>query len=53
VRVADATIEERAALDGPGRKYTLPAVQGERIFAASCDAEVGPGHLEAWGPSSR
>jgi hypothetical protein len=48
VRVADGVIEERATLDGPGRKYTLPAVRGDTMYVVSCDAEVGPSHLEAW-----
>lgn len=48
VRVADGAIAERAALDGPGRKYTLPVVRGDTLFVASCDAEDGAGHLEAW-----
>ncbi len=52
VRVADGEIVDRAALDGPGRKYTLPAVGGEQLFVASCDAEVGPSHLEAWQPAT-
>ncbi|HEU5057061.1 MAG TPA: hypothetical protein VFU21_11075 [Kofleriaceae bacterium] len=50
VRVADGSIAERAALDGPGRKYTLPAVRGDTIYVASCDAEDGASHLEAWRP---
>lgn len=50
VRVADGAIAERAALDGPGRKYTLPAVRGETLFVSSCDAEEGASHLEAWRP---
>jgi len=50
VRVADGAIAERAHLDGPGRKYTLPAVQGEDLYVASCDAENGASHLEAWHP---
>jgi hypothetical protein len=50
VRVADGAIAERAPLDGPGRKYTLPAVRGDTIVVASCDAEDGAGHLEAWRP---
>jgi len=52
VKVADGTIVERAALDGPGRKYSLPAVRGETLYVFSCDAEVGPGHLEAWAPAA-
>lgn len=50
VRVADGAIAERAALDGPGRKYTLPAVRGDSLYVASCDAEDGVSHLEAWRP---
>lgn len=50
VRVADGAIAERAALDGPGRKYSLPAVRGDALYVASCDAENGAGHLEAWRP---
>jgi hypothetical protein len=52
VRVADGTIEERAALDGPGRKYTLPVAANDTLFTVSCDAEVGPSHLEAWKATS-
>jgi hypothetical protein len=48
VRVADGAIAERAALDGPGRKYTLPVVRGDTLYVASCDAEDDAGHLEAW-----
>jgi hypothetical protein len=48
VRVADGTIVERAPLDGPGRKYTLPLVDDDTLHVVSCDAEVGPSHLEGW-----
>jgi hypothetical protein len=49
VRVRDGAIVERAGLDGPGRKYSMPAVIGDTLFVASCDTEAdGPGHLEAW-----
>lgn len=51
VRVSDGAIIDRAALDGPGRKYTLPAVLGETLVVASCERESGPSHLEAWAPS--
>jgi hypothetical protein len=53
VRVADGAIVERAPLDGPGRKYTLPAVRGGTLYVASCDAEVGPSHLEAWSAAAQ
>ncbi len=50
VRVADGAIAERAELDGPGRKYTVPLVRGDTLFVSSCDAEDGASHLEAWRP---
>jgi hypothetical protein len=50
VRVADGAIAERAMLDGPGRKYTLPAVLGDTLYVASCEAENDISHLEAWRP---
>lgn len=50
VRVADGAIAERAELDGPGRKYTLPLARGDTLYVASCDAENGASHLEAWRP---
>jgi hypothetical protein len=50
VRVSDGAIAERAALDGPGRKYNLPVVRGETVIVSSCDAEAGASHLEAWRP---
>lgn len=50
VRMSDGAIAERAELDGPGRKYTLPVVRGETLFVSSCDSEDGASHLEAWRP---
>jgi hypothetical protein len=50
VRVSDGAIVDRGAIDGPGRKYTLPAVMGEDLYIASCDVEAGPSHLEGWHP---
>jgi hypothetical protein len=49
IRVGDGAIVERGEIDGPGQKYIEPAIDGDRIFANSCDTiNAGPSHLEAW-----
>jgi hypothetical protein len=48
VRASDGAIADRGLLDGPGRKYTLPSVDGQTVVVASCASEAGPSHLEGW-----
>lgn len=46
---ATGEIAARAGLDGPGHKYILPAVIGQRAIVSSCDTIMqGPTHLEYW-----
>lgn len=50
VRVQDGAIVGRLGLEGPGRKYLEPIVDGDQLIVGSCEREDGgPSHLEAWG----
>jgi hypothetical protein len=48
LRPKDGAIAAAAPLDGPGQRFIRPALVGDRIYVSSCDADRGPGHLEAY-----
>jgi hypothetical protein len=57
IAVDDGAIVARDDLDGPGQRYQLPAVAGERFMLTSCvnsyATPAGPTHLEGWDVVSR
>lgn len=40
------TLLDAAPLQGPGYRFTLPLVMGDRVVVPSCAREAGPSHLE-------
>jgi hypothetical protein len=44
----DGALLAQVELGGPGYRFTLPLVLGDRVIVPSCDSERGPSHLEAF-----
>ncbi len=49
IRTEDGFIVERRAMQGPGVRYQVPLVVGDRVYVHSCAVpNEAPGHLEAY-----
>ena len=48
LRISDGEPVYRVNMAGPGRRYSLPLVQDDRLYVTSCNRNEGPGHLEGY-----